>query len=291
MPRGLASSIVVLVLLGLVVGGAWYLLGRSGARTQDEIASMPVSPEAAPAPANAPGVYARRLAELQDEVRKGREERQALAAEVGRLRAALEELPRPAASRVAARATGSPHAPASSERAPSGPRSMDAGILVEAGFPREMVYDVKSRVDQMELDRLYLRDIATREGWVNTRRFREEYDALRFDTEANREEYGEEFYDWMLFATGRPNRVRIDSIMSGSAAQETGLREGDQVLRYGGNRVFTASDLTSGTMAGEPGEATPVEVLREGRLVRVDVPRGPLGVRVALTVAEPQPSR
>ena len=278
--------VIVLVILSVGVGAAF------GAR----FFGAPVAPSGDAPAAVAPGAVApadavdsvdddRRIAELREALEAARLEREALALEVGQLRVALASIKEPRGTRAT-----SSLAEARNDASRSGPRSMDSEVLVDAGFPRQMVSEVKARLDQMELDRLYLRDIATREGWANTRRFREEFEALRFDTEANREEYGDEFYDWMLYATGRPNRVEIDSIMSGSVAEEMGLRAGDQVLRYGDDRVFTTGDLTSGTMAGAPGEATRVEVFRDGRVVRVDVPRGPLGVRVEMTTVEPKPA-
>lgn len=288
MHRAIQATVVVGIAAVVGIGAGWYAARqRTGSEVVPEKIAMVGN--GSPSQPSQSMDYERRLTRLGAELAQERDEREALAAEVGRLRSALARIEQPESSRSAFTRADSdgdgPHAAA------AGPRSMDPGVLVEAGFPREMVYEVKAKLDQMELDRLYLRDLATREGWAKTQRFREEFEALRFDTEANREEYGEEFYDWMLYSTGRPNRVQIDSIMGGSAAEDMGLRAGDQVLRYGGSRVFTTTDLTSGTMAGEPGEATAIEVLRDGRVVRVDVPRGPLGVRVGMTTVAPQPPR
>lgn len=233
--------------------------------------------------------YAAQIAELAAALQVERDERSTLAAEVASLKGQLARVQAAQPTRLAtATSAGHGRAPGQTPGAADGPRPLDVDALVEAGFSAETVREFKSNLDQMELDRLYLRDIATREGWINSTRFREETEALRLDAGSTRAEYGDEFYDWMLYTTGHPNRVEVGSVMSGSAAEDVGLRDGDQVLSYDGERIFSPSELRDATIRGDPGALTPVEVIRNGRFVRLMVPRGPLGIRVDRSTVEPK---
>lgn len=164
-------------------------------------------------------------------------------------------------------------------------------VLVAAGFREKDVRAYHERIDAIELDRLYLRDLAAREGWLETDRFREESEAIRDSRRAVRDEFGDEFYDWMLFSSEHPNRVRVTDVIGGSVASEAGLLPGDTVLRYGDERVFSPRELRRVTTGGEYGDEVTLEVLRDGQTVRVDVPRGPLGVRIEYATEEPAPRR
>ena len=85
----------------------------------------------------------------------------------------------------------------------------------------------------------------------------------------------------MLFATDQPNRVRVNSVIGGSAAELAGIRDGDMVLSYAGERVFKPVDLRRATQSGVRGERVRIVVDRSGERLYLTVPRGPLGVRMA----------
>lgn len=279
------------ILLSLVFAAA---AGAGATAYLSETPPSPLGSPAAPAGASAslrPDTavdYDRRIAELAAALEHAREERTILTAEVASLKNELARAQSTRPTQVAHAATSADHARNEEKAAAEqGPRPLDVDALVAAGFPEEIVREFKANLDQTELDRLYLRDIATREGWVDTARFREEVEALRLDASSTREEYGEEFYDWMLYTTGHPNRVAVGDVMTGSAAEDIGIRPGDQVLSYDGQRIFSPSELRDATIQGDPGALTPVEVLRNGRYVRLIVPRGPLGIRVERTTVEP----
>jgi len=159
--------------------------------------------------------------------------------------------------------------------------------LVAAGVDPATAADIKRRRDELALSELYLRDQAEREQWLDTPRFREEMAALEQQRTTVRDEIGDEAYDRYLAAAGEPNRVRVDEVMTDSAAAQAGLVAGDVVLRYGGVRVFAPGDLVVETRAGQAGETVPLELLRNGERVEVRVPRGPLGLRIAPGHAAP----
>ena len=84
------------------------------------------------------------------------------------------------------------------------------------------------------------------------------------------------------------NRVRIDGVIGGSAADEAGLQPGDVIESYGADRVFTFAELRRVTTEGELDELVPVRVRRaDGSQVQAWVRRGPLGVRMGLVRTDP----
>jgi hypothetical protein len=168
---------------------------------------------------------------------------------------------------------------------------VDAAALAAAGFGSSEIERLRQRLDALELDRLYLRDRATREGWLRSGRFARENTALREQTQGLREEFGDELYDWMLYTSGRPNRTEIVQVLDGSPAAEAGVRDGDRVLAYDDRRVFTPTELSRATASGRSGVLTPLDFERGRARVRLYVPRGPLGVRLRATRAEPEPVR
>jgi S1-C subfamily serine protease len=132
-----------------------------------------------------------------------------------------------------------------------------------------------------------LRDLAIREGWVDTPRFDEELAEINGQRTSIRDEIGDEAYDRYLFAQGHTNRVRIDDVMTESPAAIAGLQPHDMILRYGDTRVFLPEDLVTETQGGIAGEMVRLEVIRNGERLHIDVPRGPLGVRIAPTQDSP----
>jgi S1-C subfamily serine protease len=53
---------------------------------------------------------------------------------------------------------------------------------------------------------------------------------------------------------------------------------GDRIARYNGERVFSISDLRRLTMQGNPGEDVVIEVERDGVLMQLTLPAGPIGI-------------
>ena len=89
---------------------------------------------------------------------------------------------------------------------------------------------------------------------------------------------GDADYERYLEASDRPTRVSVSSVIESSPAQSAGLWPGDEILRYDGERVFSMTDLTRQTMEGEAGESVVIDVMRDGTLMQVVLPRGPVGI-------------
>jgi hypothetical protein len=233
--------------------------------------------------------YDARLRRLDQALEQERGRRVALEAQVAELRRKVDE--RPAVAPVRddrrERRAKSDDAEPGKEGEKRRAGGLDVDALIEAGFPVAKVRDFKAKLDQVELDRLYLRDVAAREGWLDTPRFREEDLDLGDVVRQARDEMGDEFYDWTLYASGQPNRVRVGDVLDGSAAASAGLRAGDFILSYDDQRIFNPGELRDSTTTGTAGDTTEVWVMRGGQQMQVFVPRGPLGVRVDSATERP----
>jgi len=165
----------------------------------------------------------------------------------------------------------------------------DEPALLGHGVSAQEAARLESLFEESELQVLYLRDRATREGWAGTPRFLEEMYALRSGL---RENVGDETFDWLLYATQRVNRVAVRSLLSTGPAAQAGIRAGDLIVRYDGRAIFKGRELQQATTQGEAGRMVPVEVISEGgQLRRLTVPSGPLGIQLAEERHPPQSSR
>ena len=132
--------------------------------------------------------------------------------------------------------------------------------------------------------------ITEREGQLRMDAMRRRYEARRGDSEQPvgptvsyrqqlREELGDDLYDRYLYATGRSNRVTVSGVVSTSPAEQAGLKRGDMILSYDGERVFGMNDIIRLSHQGEMGGSVSLEVQKaDGRRETLYLPRGPLGM-------------
>ena len=156
--------------------------------------------------------------------------------------------------------------------------------LRDQGMSENEIQRLRSRFDEVELEKLYARDRAARDGWTDSSRHYQEMLDIQSEFRA---ELGEHDYDAVLYASGRNNRVRVQDLLRGSAAADAGVQSGDVILSYAGERVFDPSTLYQWTKEGAIGESVELEILRGGRIVTVEVPRGPLGGKMQHFAAPP----
>lgn len=166
-------------------------------------------------------------------------------------------------------------------------RRLDESALIAAGFSESEARELRTRYDELQMERLYLRDRAAREGWIADERWGSALAELRAREAEIASRYGEEAYDWVLYASGRPNRVTIQQVIRDSPAAQAGIEVGDILLRYADERVRDGNELRSATTAGVAGEWVVIEILRDGRNERIRVPRGPIGVTVGADSVAP----
>ncbi len=163
--------------------------------------------------------------------------------------------------------------------------------LIKAGLDSFTAQEIARKQSDVELRRLELLDNATREGYMGTDRFREEMTQLRKAEVRVRDEIDETAYDKYLYYTGQANRVGVASVMMGSAAEESGIQQGDMILRYQDEPLYSGRDLRAATIKGERDEPVNVTVQRGDSQVTVSVPRGPLGVRLSPMSINPEPDQ
>lgn len=96
--------------------------------------------------------------------------------------------------------------------------------------------------------------------------------------DALREELGPADYESYLVAMGFPTDVDIREVIPSSPAARAGLKPGDRVVTYAGQRVFDVGDLNRLTLEGQTGETVAVDVIRDGQQLQLYLPRGPIGI-------------
>ncbi len=208
----------------------------------------------------------------------------------GRMEAELAQL-RARVGDLEQRLLAAAHAQGEPETGPQRPETAQQrrDALVEAGVRTELAEELVWRDAQATLARLDLHDLASREGWFGTDRYREEVAKLDASRVVFRDEVGEDAYDRYLYLSGDDNRIRVDSVIAGSAGEDSGLLPGDIIETYGGEKVLRFSDLRSATSAGERGELVPMVVRRGGEIVDLWLPRGPIGIQLDSTRVAPLP--
>ena len=164
---------------------------------------------------------------------------------------------------------------------------LDEALLLEAGLRPADIDALRERFEEIEMERLYLRDEATREGWLHTHRYRRAARELDASFGGLRDEFGDEAYDWLLYASGRANRVMVGGVLESSPAAQAGLESGDLVFSYDGVRIFSAGELQVATSEGAAGRRVVLVLDRGAERVWIYTVRGPLGVRLGTLRVKP----
>jgi len=161
----------------------------------------------------------------------------------------------------------------------------DANGLTRAGLRPDEVERLQEVFDASEMRVIELEHQARREGWYRSPRYMQALHGMRSEL---RSDLGEEDFDLLLYASGRDNRVVIDGLLTGSPGERAGLRQGDVVLSYAGERVFKAPELKRATVEGAAGDRITIDVIRDGEEVRIYAQRGPLGAKLAASRILPE---
>ncbi len=278
---------VATLIAGIALGMGVQVLLRDDppvAIPRAEVAAAPI-PTAIEA---TPSIDSRNAPEaLQKEIAA----RQQLAQTVARLEKELHEIKTQLSPRVAASTpavAAAPATPAPQDAPTTNEPVFDEEALRSAGLSMATVKQTRERFEQLEMDRLFLRDRAIREGWMGTVRYSNEVEKLEGRKQDINNSLGDEGYDAYLYATNQSNRVVIRDMLQGSPARTAGLLPGDVVLRYDSKRMFATRDLQNATASGRGGESIPVEIVRNGQVMTLYLQRGPLGVYLDADSAKPQ---
>lgn len=155
-------------------------------------------------------------------------------------------------------------------------RNFQTDRLLAAGFSLERINFIKERSAALEAQRLQ----AQREA--RGKELHEDPDmaaAYSYDKDLDlRNEIGDDEYEKYRRALGRPTGVRVVDVPPDSALGIAGLRPGDEIVGYGGKRVFNIGELNSLAGKGTPGELVAVDVRSDGMVRQVLLPRGRLDI-------------
>jgi len=241
-------------------------------------------PPAPPPPTNTN--EADQITELTRELDRERGLRGSLELELSMLRDEVETVP--ASKKVPLTAAGSSAGDDASstetteaEKTPSANSKrdewFDVSQLTDLGLDERRAEWLRESFESLQMDELYLRDQATREGWINKPRFSRRLRALREEVHAA---LGDEDYDSLLYASGRHNRVLLSNVLQNSPAAAAGIQAGDILLRYDDRAIYDVRGLLEETASGELGETASIDIERDGERMRFFVDRGPLGARI-----------
>ena len=151
--------------------------------------------------------------------------------------------------------------------------------LAASGFTPQQFEVLRRREEGAQMQQIELNDQAIREGWVNSPRYFEEINRLTSGTDNIRRELGDDAYDRYLYASGRANRIAVGSVIATSPAEQAGFKTGDVIRSYGGERVFSSAQLVQLRSAGQIGTSVVIEIVRDGELMQIIMPRGAMGVQ------------
>ncbi len=133
--------------------------------------------------------------------------------------------------------------------------------LIRGGIATPVAEDIVRRKNSIELKKLELQDRAKRDNYLNTQRYYDELDAISQQDVNLREELGDERYDEYLYSSKQNNRIKIASVMLGSAAEQSGIQKDDVVLSYDNKRMFSWQELKDATTEGQLGEFVSINIV------------------------------
>jgi hypothetical protein len=110
----------------------------------------------------------------------------------------------------------------------------------------------------------------------------EQREILRYLIDADlplRDDVGDDEYARYREATGLPTGTTITGVVPDSNAASVGLKQGDEIVQYGGKHVYSYFDLLNMASESKSGEPTLLEVRRDGQAFQVLLPAGELGIQ------------
>lgn len=216
-----------------------------------------------------------RIRALEAAVAQERNARMLLEEELLALYSALDELTEVHAGAADDREVGEAEAALRDVRQQRAAGDADSrrGRLVAAGFSEDRAEWILRRESELQMQRMQVLYEARRTG-ERPPDFRVSMDPER----ALRAEIGDTEYEQYLEAYGRSTTVAVGSVLESSPGQRAGLQPGDQIVAYGGERVFNYDDLGGLTMAATPGQPVVVDIVRDGVPMQVVIEGGPIGI-------------
>jgi C-terminal processing protease CtpA/Prc len=160
----------------------------------------------------------------------------------------------------------------------------DTKRLLAAGFTMERIDWLRRRAQELEAARNRKASELRLAGLPNPDP--DASIAYVFDSDLDlRYEIGDDEYEKYRVALGRSAGVPVVTLTPGSIAESVGLKVGDEIVAYNGKRVFNLGELNAiARKKSNPGESSTMalEVRRDGQLIRVNAPRGDMGLRFTI---------
>ncbi len=270
-----------------VAASTWYFGARTDVepprRVEERIARTPTSPPVSASVAPRAGRDEALLA-LREELDSERARRTELSSAVDRLSERVDEL----VEELEDLRDEAGELPPSQVHRP-GITWLDLEVLAGSGLGEAEIEGIRSNYEELEMERLNLGNRSAREGWRQSGRYAREAKKLADRLLTLREELGDESYDWMLYASGRPNRIAVRRVLESSPGWRSGIRNGDVISSYAQESIFTQTDLLNITTRGRVGDLVRVIIWRSGKRETLYIPRGPIGVSVKPHRMRPEP--
>ena len=168
---------------------------------------------------------------------------------------------------------------AKSESSDSDSRWFNEQALIDSGMASSRASELKANFEQLEIERLYLRDQSIRESW-DREKLNEAMQALTLREDEFKNQLSESDYDAYLYASGQTNRLAVTSVLANAEAGAAGIMPGDYIIRYDDQRIYSGTELHQATTGGSIGDSVALEVERDGETLHFYLPRGPLGIRM-----------
>jgi len=171
-------------------------------------------------------------------------------------------------------------ADANRERFLSLQRQREVENLMAAGFAPDRIEWIRQRSDELQAQ--WRRDQAERRRQGLPLDAAQEA-AYYYDRDVGlRSEIGDDEYTRYRLALGRPAGVAVAALTQGSPASRAGLLPGDDIVNYGGTRVFNLAELNALASRRNPGDSVLVDVRRNGQTIQLVVPGGPLRIETKM---------
>jgi len=145
--------------------------------------------------------------------------------------------------------------------------------LVAGGFTEQRARQILEIEDEVRMAALQAEYEAQRDGEALN-----PWELLQGSQNGLRERLGDAEYEKYLLAQGGRASITVGDVINSSPASRAGLRPGDQILSYDGQRVFSMDELRSKVFSGDPGEDVIVDIERNGQRMQLVLPRGPMGI-------------
>lgn len=153
--------------------------------------------------------------------------------------------------------------------------------LMAAGFSMARIKWLRERSEQLEAERRRADTDRRMQGL--TTEVDLDYSGDNVDLDL-RNEIGFEEYERYRKALGRQISVPVVSVLPGSIAETVGLKPGDQIKSYAGERVYSQQQIVKRDGRGTSGTRLILEVERDGVPMQFEVPAGVLGITSTMSL-------